>query len=191
MKAIFQLTNENLKSVALLTYNKKRYHTTIKILLSLFFSSLLVNTFIVTPTLFFLTIALNAMSQTSSIGLIVQALAFFISFYVLLYYFIIDLVIKAIIYRRYAFRSDQLLQTTVILEEETLTYLNYSNRFMIPWSEVTGISEHKDFYLLHISYIKKSLPIIKKPDNLSGNEVEHFNKLIEERTSITYSNSNS
>lgn len=182
MKVTFQLTNKELKVATLLTYNKKKSYIFIKIFLSLFLSFLLSSTFIISSKLFFLTIAVHFITQSFSIRLILFLFLVFILFiliYSLFYYLVLDTLSKIMIHMFYLFKSNQSIQTTVMIEKEAFTYLNKLHRFMIPWTEIINVSEYDNIYLLTVSYLRKPLPLVKKPDTLSQEKRNQFHRALQ------------
>jgi len=159
MKITFNLTNNDLKQAELMTYNKKRYYILLKLIVSLISSLLMFFTVVLPFRDLILIFALSVLFQTSSLRILVLLFVIFFLLFSFFYFFFIDFLIKLTIRGKYHLREKRSLQTTIMIEERALIYLNDKNRHAIPWREINDILEHEEFYLLDVPYIRKYFPI--------------------------------
>jgi len=183
MKITFNLTNNDLKQAELMTYDRKRYYTLIKIIVSLISSLLIFFTVVLPFRDLILIFALSVLFQTSSLKTLVLLFIIFSLLLSFFCFFFIDFLIKLAIRGKYYFGETKSVPTTIMIEESALIYLNDKNRHAIPWREINGILEHEELYLLDVPYIKQYLPIKREPDALDEKEIEQFHKEIQERIS--------
>jgi len=183
MKITFNLSNNDLKQTALMIYKKKRYYKPIKILLTLIFSLFILFTVVISFVDLIMILALSVIFQTSSLRVLLLLFVIFLLLFSFFYFFFIDFLIKLIIHGKYFLRRNGSLQTTIMIEEEALIYLNNKNRRAIPWREINDILEHKTLYQLYVPYLHQYFPIKKQPETLDENETEQFEKEIHRRIS--------